>query len=191
MGAVLGHGRRSFECPAHRSNHFKPTVRPQGPTPCSDQEVTTRSWTGTIVYEGMSGSRDCADGILDGCKTGTDLYRLHSTFRAQKIGSAILPGGCRSDIPFALCLFYQELAKTRYGADETRVRVDLQDIPVDQVIHRDVFESIPRGNLLSGCISRSMTSRHRSSSRPSSGKDAMSPETRGRDRFISGLKRAR
>ena len=33
VGAVLCHGRRSFECPAHRSNHFNPTVRPQGPTP--------------------------------------------------------------------------------------------------------------------------------------------------------------
>ena len=32
--------RRSFECPAHRSNHFKPPVRPQGPTPDRGQFST-------------------------------------------------------------------------------------------------------------------------------------------------------
>ena len=42
VGAVLCHGRRSFECPTHRSNHFNPIVRPQGPTP--------------IVYRNLFGS---------------------------------------------------------------------------------------------------------------------------------------
>ena len=30
--AALCHGRRSFECPPHRSNHFNPPVRPKGTT---------------------------------------------------------------------------------------------------------------------------------------------------------------
>jgi len=33
VGSVLCHERRSFECPAHRSNHFKPPVPSQGPSP--------------------------------------------------------------------------------------------------------------------------------------------------------------
>ena len=33
----LCHGRRSVECPAHRSNQFKPPVRSQGPTPIGGQ----------------------------------------------------------------------------------------------------------------------------------------------------------
>ena len=37
VGAVSCHGRRSFECPANRSNHFNPPVRPQGPTPLLGQ----------------------------------------------------------------------------------------------------------------------------------------------------------
>ena len=37
VSSVLGHRRRSFECPAHRSSHFKPPVPPQGPTPIGGQ----------------------------------------------------------------------------------------------------------------------------------------------------------
>ena len=33
VGSVLGHGRRSFECPTHRSNQFNPPVRLKAPTP--------------------------------------------------------------------------------------------------------------------------------------------------------------
>ena len=33
VGAVPCHGRRSFKCPTHRQNQFKPPVRPKEPTP--------------------------------------------------------------------------------------------------------------------------------------------------------------
>lgn len=49
VGTMLCHGRRSFECPTHRSNHFNQLVRPQGPTPKRGQFSTPNN---TLIEEG-------------------------------------------------------------------------------------------------------------------------------------------